>query len=143
MTKIHRISIQIGSPLIIISPLESCKQQRLIQQLTFLVETQTVKLPESTLSAILNKTDSALQYIENLRKDWLSSKNNLMELLNNEKAPVSNQTSRQSAAVEDVFEEDNMSMAAIEETFIECSVFQLTEIPYQIKSSNLSVNTIQ
>ena len=32
---------------------------------------------------------------------------------------------------------------AIEETFIECSVFQLTEIPYQIKSSNLSVNTIQ
>ena len=32
-----------------------------------------------------------------------------MELLNNEKAPVSNETSKQSAAVEDVFEEDNMS----------------------------------
>ena len=48
LTKINRISIQSGSPLIIIPPLESCKQQRLIQQLTFLDETQTVKLPLET-----------------------------------------------------------------------------------------------
>ena len=34
-----------------------------------------------------------------------------MELLNNEKAPVSNQTSKQSVAVEDVLEGDNMGAA--------------------------------